>query len=159
MSVEATLVDANLRAWNQALERLTKLFSAMNSEEFEREIAPGKNRLIYIYGHLLAVSDAMYSTLRLGDRLYPELDGVFLKAADRSVTLPPATELQQKWAEVHERLSAAMAALTPAEWIERHASVSEEDFAKEPHRNRLALLLSRTWHLGYHTGQIVLVKK
>jgi hypothetical protein len=36
--------------------------------------------------------------------------------------------------------------------------VSEEDFAKEPHRNRFTLLLSRTGHLAFHLGQVVLVK-
>jgi len=158
LNLEILLVGASVRSWNLALERLTKKFDSLSSEELEREVAPGKNRLIYLFGHLLAVDDSMFATLRLGDRLYPELDALFLKAADRTVTLPPASELKHKWAEVHERLNAALAKLTPAEWVDRHASVSEEDFAKEPHRNRIALLQSRTWHLGYHMGQIVLVK-
>jgi len=36
--------------------------------------------------------------------------------------------------------------------------VSEEDFAKEPHRNRFTMLLGRTAHLGFHLGQAVLAR-
>jgi len=35
---------------------------------------------------------------------------------------------------------------------------SAEDFAKEPHRNKLNIIISRTSHLQYHTGQIALLK-
>jgi hypothetical protein len=37
--------------------------------------------------------------------------------------------------------------------------VTEEDFANEPHRNRLAILLSRTSHASYHLGQLMFLKK
>jgi hypothetical protein len=37
--------------------------------------------------------------------------------------------------------------------------MSEEDYAKDPIRNRLAVLLSRTNHLSYHLGQITLALK
>jgi hypothetical protein len=45
------------------------------------------------------------------------------------------------------------------DWAHRHSAVSEEDFAKDPSRNRFAVLLSRTNHLSYHLGQAVLVPK
>ena len=48
---------------------------------------------------------------------------------------------------------------TPAEWTERHTSVSEADFAANPLRNRLAVLLSRTGHVAYPLGQCVLAPK
>ena len=38
---------------------------------------------------------------------------------------------------------------------QRHAVVSEEDFARDPSRNRFAVLLSRTNHLSSHLGQAV----
>jgi DinB superfamily len=157
-SVETQLVDSALRTWQQAVDRATKLFSRLNDQELEREVAPEKNRLIYLWGHLLAVSDAMYAQLRLGERLYPEFDAPFLKAPDKTVPLPSAKEVKAAWDEVHERLRVDMAKLTPAEWVERHAVVSEEDFVKEPHRNRFTLLQGRTAHLGFHLGQAVLVK-
>jgi len=42
------------------------------------------------------------------------------------------------------------------DWLARHTAVSEEDFAKDPSRNRFAVLLSRTNHLSYHLGPAVL---
>jgi len=155
MATDLLLVDAALRAWEITIARSTKLFDGL---DMEREIAPGKNRVIYLYGHLIALHDAMFATLRLGERKYAELDAVFVKAADKSVAMPPVGEMKAAWSAVHERLDSAMRKLTPAEWVERHASVSEEDFVKEPHRNRMALLLSRTSHVAYHVGQVVLAK-
>ena len=48
--------------------------------------------------------------------------------------------------------------LTTAQWFEKHTAVSEEDFTKEPHRNKLSVVLSRTNHLAYHVGQLALLK-
>jgi hypothetical protein len=36
--------------------------------------------------------------------------------------------------------------------------VSEEDFEREPHRNRFTVLLGRTAHLAYHVGQATLAR-
>jgi hypothetical protein len=157
-TTEATLIDTTLRAWQQGVDRATKLFGSFSEAQFEREIAPGKNRIIYLYGHLIAINDALYPTLRLGERLHPEYDALFLKAADRTVALPPVSELKAAWDEVHERLRVGLATLSPTEWTERHMLVSVEDFAKEPHRNRFAVFLSRSGHLGYHLGQVALAK-
>jgi len=46
-----------------------------------------------------------------------------------------------------------------SDWGQKHVVVSEEDFAKDPSRNRFAILLSRTNHLSYHLGQAVLGRK
>jgi len=35
-------------------------------------------------------------------------------------------------------------------------AISEEDYAKNPARNRLAVLLNRTTHTSYHLGQALL---
>jgi hypothetical protein len=51
------------------------------------------------------------------------------------------------------------ASISAADWLKKHAAVSEEDFLKEPLRNRLAILLSRTNHLAYHLGQTALRPK
>ena len=34
------------------------------------------------------------------------------------------------WSEVNARLTAAMAALPPEEWLKKHGAVSDEDFAE-----------------------------
>jgi hypothetical protein len=159
-SNENALVEAALKQWQSGVDRGTKLFGRLPDEALEREVAPGKNRVIYLLGHLLAVSDKLYALLRLGERLHPEYDAMFIESADRAVTpIASAQELKAAWGVVHERLQVEMAKLSAAEWLERHASVSEEDFAKEPHRNRFTILLGRSGHLAYHLGQITLVAK
>jgi hypothetical protein len=91
--------------------------------------------------------------------LYPELSTPFLKSPDKSGhAFPPVSELKSLWKIVNGKLSTHIESLSPSEWLQRHTAVSEEDFAKEPHRNRLNVLISRTTHLSYHYGQLVLLK-
>jgi hypothetical protein len=47
-----------------------------------------------------------------------------------------------------------MAALPPEEWLKKHNAVSDEDFAKDPLRNRRSVLQTRTTHAGFHAGRI-----
>ncbi len=49
--------------------------------------------------------------------------------------------------------------LQPNEWLGKHTAVSEEDFIKEPHRNRLNVVIGRTNHLSHHLGQLTLLKR
>jgi hypothetical protein len=44
-------------------------------------------------------------------------------------------------------------------WLKKHTAVSDEDFSKNPTRNRLAVFLNRTNHASFHTGQIALTKQ
>src|SRR5207249_8655652 len=74
MGNEGSYVALGLKTWNAQIERADKLFAGFSSEEILREIAPGRNRLLYLWGHLTAVHDAMLPLLSLGERLHPELD-------------------------------------------------------------------------------------
>jgi len=64
--------------------------------------------------------------------------------------------LTKHWTEVNSSVFEKFAGLSPQEWLRRHTAMSDEDYAKDPTRNRLSVLLSRTNHLSYHLGQIVL---
>jgi len=160
MSTEASLIDSALRSWKQNIDRTDRFFSALSEEQLRQEIAPGKNRLIYLWGHLTAVNDMLLPLLGVGLRLHPELDEPFIKNPDRS---SPNTltgkDLKRIWDEINQSLGKAFAKLTPDEWLQKHTTVSEEDFKKEPHRNRFTILLGRTGHLAYHLGQAVLTKE
>jgi hypothetical protein len=154
MTPEQSIVASAVHAWKTQLERTSKLFSALTDAQLGVEIAPGKNRLVYLWGHLIAVHDGMLPLLGLGPRLHPELDAVFLTAPDRAAAdVPTAAELQRMWDEVNDRLHAGFGTFAPTEWVQRHTAVSEEDFAVNPLRNKLAILLSRTAHVAYHLGQ------
>ena len=124
------------------------------------EIAPGKNRILYLLGHLTAVHDRMLPLLGVGARLHQELDQDFLTASDKAAPdRVSAASLREAWAKVNATLTSAIEALSAEEWLKKHEAVSMEDFAKEPLRNRLSVLLSRTAHVQFHTGQIRLAVK
>jgi hypothetical protein len=107
---------------------------------------------------LIAVHDAMLPLLGLGQRLHPELDAAFLTGADKALVEPPsAAQLKRHWDEVNGTLLAGFSKFTASDWAQKHSVVSEEDFAANPLRNRLAILLSRTSHMAYHLGQAALV--
>jgi hypothetical protein len=102
----------------------------------------------------------MLPLLNLGERLYPHLDDVYLLNPDRAVTgILTADELKLSWKNVNETLALGLDALPETEWLGRHNSISEEEFIKEPHRNKLSVLINRTHHMAYHLGQLALLKK
>ncbi len=159
MTTDASLIDVALRGWKQNTDRANKLFSSFSDAELQEEIAPGKNRRIYLWGHLTSINDALIPLLGFGERLHPELDS-FVSKPDRSVPdTVSVRQLKSAWDEINARLAAEFAKLSPEQWTQRHTSVSEEDFAREPHRNRFSVLLGRTSHLAYHLGQANLAKE
>jgi len=156
MGVENVVVANALNQWKLVLAQVDKTLSPFGDQELQREVAPGRNRLYYLLGHLTAVHDRLFTLLRVGARLHPKLDEQFIVKADKTDLDDevPAAELRKAWREVNEKLTGALEKLSPAEWLERHDSVSPEDFAKEPLRNLLAVLMSRTSHAAQHEGQM-----
>jgi hypothetical protein len=160
MTKEALLISGTLNAWAANIERADRLFSSLTPRQLDTEVAPGKNRFIYLWGHLTAVHDAMLPLLGFGPRLHAELDAKFISKPDKSEPdMPSAAEIRNSWYEVNGKLRDGFAKLSATEWLQKHAAVSEEDFAREPLRNRFAILLSRTNHLSYHLGQTALGPK
>ncbi len=148
-----------LDAFSNNIKRATKLIHELSDKQISQEISPTKNTGHYLIGHLIAVHDNMLPLLGLGESLYPELVHVFLKNPDKSELSKPSIEqLRKQWDEVHNTLLTQLKSFTPAQWLEKHKAVSDEDFAKEPNRNKLNVVLSRTNHLSYHLGQIALLK-
>src|SRR5260370_39664383 len=78
---------------------------------------------------------------------------------DKTTQLPPAHELKKYWYQVNGKLLSQFENLSADEWLQRHHAMSEEDYAKDPARNRLAVLLSRANHMSYHLGQMTLALK
>ncbi len=161
MPSETFFVSTALSSWKQVIVQIDKILAPFGDEDLQCEIAPGKNRIYYLIGHLTAVHDRMFPLLRLGERSHSEFDEEFITKPDRSFAEDgvSAADLRTAWSEVNNKLTAAMETLQPEEWLERHNSVSAEDFAKEPLRNRLAVLLSRTNHASFHAGQMRLISK
>jgi hypothetical protein len=160
MGNEGSYVTLGLKVWKAQIDRADKLFGDLSSEEVLREIAPGRNRLLYLWGHLTAVHDAMLPLLGLGERLHPEFDLAFVSSPDKSRDGAPSHEqVRRAWNDVNAELWKGFEKMSWSDWVQRHSAVSAEDFAKDASRNRFAILLSRTNHLSYHLGQAVLGRK
>src|ERR1700678_1961783 len=113
---EQDLVTAALKTWKLNIESADRFFSPLSEQQLQQEVAPGKNRLIYLLGHLTAVHDRMLPLLDLGPRLHPELDPLFLTNPDRTAAeLPPAGEIKKFWNEVNGKLLAGFESLSAAE--------------------------------------------
>jgi hypothetical protein len=148
-----------INSWQISLARLDAILDTLSDEDLQRQVAPGRNRAFYLLGHLAAVHDRMFPLLGLGPRRYESLDQDFITNPDRlSTDRVSAAELRRAWKDVNAALTQAMEALPAQAWLDKHDAVSAEDFAKEPLRNRLAVLLSRTAHVQFHTGQVRLVE-
>jgi hypothetical protein len=157
---EQALVTAVVNSWKLNIERADRIFSPLTEEQLLQQVAPGKNRLIYLWGHLTAVHDRMLPLLVLGPRLHPEYDPLFLTNPDKAApTLPAAVEIKKAWDDVNGALLAGFEGLSASDWLQKHGSVSDEDFAKDPLRNRFSVLLSRTTHVSFHLGQTALIPK
>jgi hypothetical protein len=70
MTVHKLSVQVAINSWRLVVERANKIFLSLTEDELLKEVAPGRNRLIYLLGHLTAVHDAMFPILGLGERLH-----------------------------------------------------------------------------------------
>lgn len=148
-----------LDAWHTQVKRTDDLFNALSDEQLMNEVAPGRNRGVYLLGHLAAVHDRMLPILGFGDPLKPELYHTFVESPDKAIAeIPTVNNLRPYWKEINAKLAEGFYKLTPDEWFQKHNSVSEEDFAKEPHRNKLNIIINRTNHLTSHLGQLIFLK-
>lgn len=153
------VITMAISAWESQNKQLKKLIDALTDDQLQKEIAPGRNTGVYLLGHLIAVSDALLPLFGFSDRLYPELEEVFIKNPDKSgLAMPTITELKEKLEAVNAKLTTVFETTDVDEWLDRHTAVSQEDFAKEPHRNKLNVLMNRTGHMANHLGQMLLLK-
>lgn len=160
MDQRQVFVQMALNAWNRQIDQTSKFFDALTDEAFLREIASGKNRIIYLLGHLIAVNDSMISLFGLGERSYAQYDERFIKNPDNAeLTYPQASQLRKDWKASNEALANHFASLSPDDWFGKHTAMTDEDLVKEPTRNKLSVLINRTNHVAYHLGQLVLAKE
>jgi len=153
---EELFIKMVLDAWDGQVKRMDDLFTSLSDQQLIKEIAPGRNRGIYLLGHMAAVHDRMLPLLGFGEQLNADMYKIFVESPDNAIVqLPAINDLKVYWKNVNITLSKHFNNLTPAEWFQKHNSVSEEDFEKEPHRNRLNVIINRTNHAASHLGQLI----
>ncbi len=146
--------------WYTNVASANKLFNELTDAQMQGDVAPGRNSGTYLLGHLTAVNDRMLPLLGFEEQAYPHFNDVFLMSPDKSgKEMPSVADLRNHWNDSTAKLDKHFKNLQPAEWFEKHTSVSAEDFAKEPHRNKLNVVINRTSHLANHLGQMVFLKK
>ncbi len=150
-----------LSNWELQLNRTRDLLGRLSDDELSDPTAPGRNSGAYLIGHLAAVSDGMFTLLGLGERIDQNMDDIFVnKPENAAIQKPAVSEIRTYWDKVNALLAEKMGRMKAEDWFMRHTAISEENFASEPHRNKLNIVMNRTSHLSYHLGQLVyLIKK
>jgi len=157
---ENLAIISALGNWNKEITRMNTLLEHISNEDLQKEIATGKNTGIYLLGHLTAAAESLRTLLGLGEKMHPGLEQPFIRTPDKSgQEMPSADVLRGMWKEVTESLHTALHGMTPEDWYGAHTNISPEDFEKEPHRNKLSVLFTRTIHQAYHAGQLALLAK
>jgi hypothetical protein len=137
------------------ISRLERTLSSLSDNELQLEVAPGRNRVYCILDHLAAFHYRLLPQLGVGERLHPELDNLFVVNPDRSFQDAfTGAELRRMFTEINAKATSEIQAMPPTDLLKRHESVSEQDFAKDPLRNRFAVLSSTTAHMMLHVGQL-----
>ena len=67
-----------LNAWDTENGKVSKLLDTLTDDQLMAETGHGRNRGVYLIGHLIAVSDRLLTLLGIGERLYPDFDKIFL---------------------------------------------------------------------------------
>lgn len=137
------------------VKQASDVFLSSTDEQLQLKVAPGRNRIYYLLGHLAAVHDRALPILAKRDRLYPELDVNFIQAPDcTTYDLELNDALKSAWVAINDAVTISCEKLTLSEWTEHQAEVSAAGFMLTPRHNRLSILLSLTNHTSYHLGQI-----
>lgn len=156
----AQIIKQAVNSWTAQQAIITKFFNQYPEAVYEENVAPGRNRGIYLLGHLTSSNDGILPLLGISERQFPAYEEWFTKNPDGAFeTIPTLAELKESWAKVNEVLAAHFSTMTVEDWLSKHTRISEEDFAKEPLRNKLSILLSRTNHMAYHVGQLVFLNQ
>jgi uncharacterized damage-inducible protein DinB len=149
------VVKMNLTAWEMQNKRFNEFIEKISDEQLLNETAPGRNTGVYLLGHITAVSDDMFRLLGSRDKMFPAYAETFIKNPDKmGHSFPTITELKSAYQTVTNELNSHFSTFSNEDWLSKHTAVSDEDFANEPMRNKLNVLISRTTHLSYHLGQM-----
>jgi uncharacterized damage-inducible protein DinB len=155
-----TTLEICLLQWDVYNRRMQKAFETISDENFNKPIVNGGNSPSWLLGHLADTDDALLELFGIRSRMFPELAKIYHheRGANQTGHLSKE-ELNTKWKAIVAELDRTFKSMSESDWHGRHMAVSEEDFKKEPHRNKLNVMLSRVTHKASHLGQIDMQKK
>lgn len=155
-----TPIQICLLQWDAYAKRTQKVIDSISEHNFNSPIVPNGNSPSWILGHLADTDDKLLELFGIRSRMFPELEKIYHheKGANQTGHLSKQ-ELTTKWNAITTALDHAFKSWTEKDWLGKHTAVSEEDFIKEPQRNKLNVMLSRVEHKASHLGQIALQPK
>ena len=155
-----TTLDICIRQWDAYNRLMLKTLENISEEDFHKPIVAGGNSPSWLLGHLADTDDALLELFGIRNRLYPNLAKIYHHERDTNQSGHLSKqELITQWQAIIAELDRVIKAYSESDWLARHMVVSEEDFKKEPHRNKLNVMLSRVTHKASHLGQIALQVK
>lgn len=144
-----------LLQWSTYNKRMEKVMETISTEDLNTPIVAAGNSPSWLLGHLVDTDDRLLELFGIRERLFPELSTIYHHERGTNQTGHlTREELTKKWKAIRTELDRAFDTWGEREWLGRHTAVSEDDFAKEPHRNKLNVMLSRVSHKASHLGQI-----
>jgi len=155
-----TPIEISMLQWTTYNTRMQKMMDAISDQNFNSSITPGGNSPSWLFGHLVDTNDKLLELFAIQKRMFPELEKIYHheRGTNQAGHLSKV-ELTNKWKAITAELDKAFKSWTEKEWMSRHTAVSEEDFKKEPHRNKLNVMLGRVSHKASHLGQIAMQPK
>ena len=155
-----TPIEICLLQWTAYNTRMQKMMDALGDEKFSAPVSPNGNSPSWLFGHLADTDDKLLELFGIKTRLFPELEKIYHheRGANQTGHLSKA-ELTTKWKAITAELDKTFKSWSDGDWMSRHTAVSEEEFKKEPHRNKLNVMLSRVSHKASHLGQVAMQPK
>lgn len=155
-----TILQICLLQWETYNRRMQKVLDTIKDEDYFKPIVSGGNSPSWIIGHLVETDDALLELFGIRPRMFPELAKIYHHERNANqVGHLTKEELTLKWKAISEELSKSFKSMNETDWLGRHMAVSEADFMKEPHRNKLNVMLGRVSHKASHLGQIAIQTK
>jgi len=114
--------------------------------------------VLYLWGHLTAIHDAMLPLLGLRERLHPEFDVAFVSNPDRS---RPTFLRTNRFAGMERRqcrIVEGFENMSWPDWVQRHSAYRKK-ISRRMLRESLRGPAEPHEHLSYHLGQAVLALK
>ncbi len=124
----------------------------LSDDDLKREVSPGKNHGIWLFGHLIANEDDFGVFLGKRELAYPEYQNMFAGGTKPLPyeNYPSVSEMREIWKEMIEKNKKIYNELTDGELNEPHALIHENDFCK----TKEDIIMHWQIHLVYHTGQL-----
>ncbi|OKS88113.1 DinB family protein [Mucilaginibacter polytrichastri] len=153
------IIDQVINFWLAQNKAIDTFLNQHPDEVYLQEVAPGRNRAVYVLAHLIATNDGLLPLFGFGEKLFPEIAPLATEGESAVDFELSFKDLKKQWESLNLFLEKRFRELTPEEWLGKHNSVSDADFLLDPQRNKLNVLINRASHQNYHRGQLIFLNE